>query len=278
MALRKLPELQAFQAPCEIEFDVPPEARQRWPAVQAAQDADRTLAIDQEIGERWDGSGITLSYVRGFLRRVGAGPVTINLNSGGGDYFTGLAIYNAFREHEGEVTVNVLGIAASAASVIAFASDKLRVPKAGFLMIHKAWAMLVGNADEVRDAASLLDKFDGAMAGVYADRSGISREKIMQYMAAETFFSGEEAVSLGLADELLSSDQIKPGKEPEARAAMRDADLAMARTGVPRLERRALLAALTRGTPRAAPGAATPRAGDLELLAGLQALVENINA
>jgi len=107
------------------------------------------------------------------------------------------------------------------------------------------------------------------MAGVYADRSGLARDKIAAYMDKETFFSGEEAVDVGLADALLASDEVQDDEEPAAMAALRRLDVELAQKGMPRAERRALLSQV-RGTPGAAPNV-TPCADDEPILAVLRA-------
>lgn len=279
MTTRRLPKIEAFAAPDGIDWDPPLAAKEKWRPVKAAHQDERTLAIADEIGDRGDGRGVTVNFVRGFLRRVGAGPVTVNINSTGGDFFAGLAIYNLLREHDGSVQTNVLGVAASAASLIAMASDELRVAKAGFLMIHNAWAIALGNRHDMRATADLLGQFDAAMAGVYADRSGIAQDKIAAFMDAETFFSGPQAVENGLADGLLASDEIEADDEPAPVAALRRLDMELARAGVPRSERRDLIDKIPGGTPGAAsrnsgtPGAAahtTPGAGDNPILAILR--------
>ena len=278
MTVRTLPKIEAFQAPVagHLDWDTPVQAREAWHPVRAATEDDRTLNITDEIGDRGDGRGITAQWVRGALRRMAKGPVTVNINSTGGDFFAGLAIYNMLREHDGEVTTNVLGVAASAASVIAMASDTLRVAKAGFLMIHNAWAVAIGNRHDMQTTADLLGQFDEAMAGVYADRSGIDRKVIAKYMDADTFFSGEKSVELGFADALLESDAVKDADEPAAKAAYRRMDLELAKSGMPRAERRALLSGVLGGTPGAAP-TATPGAGDSGILAALQGLVSIVS-
>lgn len=269
MALRKLPRIEAFSPVVAVDWDPPASARQQWTPVKAKHEDERSLTISGRIGEDWDGAGVTVPYVRGFLRRVGAGPVTLNINSPGGDFFEGAAIYNILREHDGEVTTNVLGLAASAASVIAMASDKLRVAKAGFLMIHNAWGLVMGNRHDMTKAAEMFAKFDGTMAGVYADRSGLARDKIAAYMDKETFFSGEEAVDVGLADALLASDEVQDDEEPAAMAALRRLDVELAQKGMSRAERRALLAQVNGGTPGAASNV-TPCADDDPILAVLR--------
>lgn len=275
MTTRRLPEIKAFTAPAGVDWDSPLEARELWTPVKAAAEDERTLTIASEIGDRGNGEGVTTAWVRGALRRMGKGTVTVNINSTGGDFFTGLAIYNMLREHDGEVHANVLGVAASAASLIAMASDKLRVAKAGFLMVHNAWAIALGNRIKMRAVADLLEQFDGAMASVYAERSGIPIAKIKSYMDDETFFNGETAVANGMADALLESDEIVPDEEPAPAAALRRVDLELAKQGLPRSERRALLSGMTGSTPRAAPNA-TPCAGATEVTSILTDLISSV--
>ncbi len=266
MALRKLRQVEALAVPDGMEWDAPVSALERLTDVKAAKQSDRSISILEQIGERWDGSGMTAARINGMLRALGPGEVTVNINSPGGSFFDGLAIYNQLREHDGKVTVNVLGMAASAASVIAMAADELRVAKAGFLMIHNSWAVAMGNRNDLRDIADTLTKFDGQMAALYADRSGIDKAKIAKMMDAETYLSGEEAISMGLADGLLASDEVAPSSEGDATAAIRRMEIALAKAGVPRSERRQLFRE-TFGTPSAAEPA-KPRAGN-ELVSAL---------
>lgn len=216
---RKLtsPKIEAFHHPEGLQWGISPVAEAFHTSVKAASEDERTLNITDEIGDRGDGRGVTVNFVRGALRRMGRGDITVNINSKGGDYFAGLAIFNMLREHEGTVNANVIGIAASAASVIAMASDTLRVAKAGFLMIHNSHAIAIGNRHDMQSVADLLEQFDAAMAGVYAERTGIDQKKIAQYMDAETFFAGEKAVELKFADELLASDYVESA-EPDTAA------------------------------------------------------------
>ena len=280
MTIRNLPKIEAFSADQlpGVDWDSPVKAKEKWTPVKAASTDDRSLAITEEIGERYDGSGVTTGYVRGFLRRVGAGPVTVNINSTGGDFFTGLAIYNMLREHDGDVNTNVIGIAASAASLIAMASDQLRVAKAGFLMVHNAQSIALGNKHDMRAVADMLEQFDGAMASTYAERSGIELAEIESYMDAETFFNGEKAVEIGMADALMDSDEVESTDEEKPKAAIRRIDTELAKSGLTRRERRALLSEISGNTQDAVPDDGTQDATDHttpgagELLANLKSL------
>lgn len=271
MALRKLPRIEAFSPTFPVDWEPPAEAARLWTPVQAAHEDERSINIYGYIGEDpfSESGGVTERLISAALRRMGKGPVTLNINSRGGDFFSGVNIYNQLREHDGVVTARVLGLAASAASVIAMASDTLQIGKSAFLMIHKAHGLVMGNENDMLEAADVFRKFDAAMAGVYSDRTGIARNKIADYMNAETFFSGAEAVENGFADELLASDQIAESEEPAAMAALRRLDVELAQKGIPRAERRALLAQVSGGKPGAAPNV-TPCAGDVDTLAKLR--------
>ena len=129
------------------------------------------------------------------------GDVVVRVNSGGGDVYEGLAIMNALRAHPGEVLVIVEGLAASVASFIAVGGGTRVVcrPHAE-LMIHEAWAMADGNAEDMTKAAGDLDRVSGNLASIYTDRAGGDPDVWRQRMRAETWFSAEEALAAGLVD------------------------------------------------------------------------------
>jgi ATP-dependent Clp protease, protease subunit len=188
----------------------------------------------------------------------------VQINSPGGDYFEGLAIYNLLRDHKRQVTVRVLGIAASAASVIAMAGDRIEVPLAGFLMIHNTWVVAVGDRHDLREFADLIEPFDKVAADVYAARSGLDAKEIGKMMDRETWISGRDAVDKGFADDLLPADHVDKDVAVSADsgrvAALRRIDVELAKSGLPRSERRRLFNELQTGTPSAAEDT-TPSAG-----------------
>lgn len=281
MSQRKLPKIQAFDRLSEDLSPVPADhALARWtPGVKAATEGDQTvISIYDVIGEDpWTGDGMTSRKMAGILRNIGARDVTVNVNSPGGDFFEGIAIYNLLREHPHHVTVKVMGLAASAASVIAMAGDKILISEIGFLMIHNAWAVAIGNRHDMTAAASTLEPFDDAMAGLYATRAGIEKAEAAKWMDAETWFNGSQAIEAGLADALLSSDEIQQTNDSGAKslAAVRRVDAALARQGLPRSERKSLIVEMKGGKPGAAPSA-MPGAGDIA--ADLGQLSESILA
>lgn len=196
--------------PTAIKAEIPQTVLARYDATlkAAADDGPGTIGLYGVIGESWDGTGWTAKRMGAVLRSIGTRDVTVNINSPGGDVFEGLAIYNLLRAHSGKVTVNVIGLAASAGSFIAMAGDQINIAKAGFLMIHNAWLIAAGDKQALREVADWLDPFDATLAEIYADRTGKDAAEIAAMMGKETWMSGTEAVDSGFADDYLEADRI----------------------------------------------------------------------
>ncbi|MDQ2139579.1 Clp protease ClpP [Alcaligenaceae bacterium B3P038] len=240
MTIKTLPGAPEGRPCAGVSSQVLPRAFDRWNnGVRAAADAEveRSISVYDVIGyDYWSGEGVTAKRVAAALRNMGKGPVTVNVNSPGGDMFEGLAIYNLLREHDGEVTVKVLGLAASAASVIAMAGDKVQIARAGFFMIHNAWVMAIGNRNDLIDVADTLKPFDVAMAGIYAARTGEDIKAMAKLMDAETWIGGEAAIEGGFADELLASDQVEKGSGKASASAARRIEAGLRASGMPKSE------------------------------------------
>lgn len=158
------------------------------------------------IGD-WDNSAEQLVND---LKAFEHGDITVRIHSWGGDAFDGLAIMNALRAHEGHVTCVVEGICASAASVIAVGgADTLVMRPNSELMIHDAWALVDGNADELTRLAGQLSKLSDEYAAVYARKAGGDPAVWREAMRLESWFTAEEAVMAGLAD------RVEDGRELE---------------------------------------------------------------
>ncbi len=237
----------------KMRFEVSARALSLWnTALTPAAKHDNEINVFDQIGyDSWTGGGVTAASIKARLAQMAGGDVVVNVNSPGGDMFEGLAIYNLLRAHDGSVSVRVFGLAASAASLVAMAGSQIEIAKSGFLMIHNAWVLAAGNRHDLRAIAETLDPFDAVMAGIYADRSGSAVADIAAKMDAETWIGGQDAIDAGLADALLPADQIAQGDESAAGAAAR-LDQALAKSGMPRSERRKLLQQIKAGTPRAA--------------------------
>lgn len=275
MSLLKLPEIRADHRLNTAQYDVRPDALERWePAVRAAAGDDSvSISIYDSIGDNWEGTGITAKRISAALRNIGARDLTVNVNSPGGDFFEGVAIYNLLREHKAKVTVNVMGLAASAASVIAMAGDEILMGDGAFLMIHNAWTVAIGNRHDIAQAAEVLAPFDAAMAKVYSQRAGISQDEAAALMDKETWIGADQAVADGFATGLLDSAQVaKDTNASGSRKALALIEASMARAGYSRGARRDALKALFDGTPGAAADNAMPGAGD-DVAASLQNLI-----
>ena len=144
--------------------------------------------------------GVSAKAFAEAIKGAGALPLTVRLNSPGGDVFEGRAIASLVRAHVGPTAVIVDGLAASAASTIAVAANTTTMAKGSFLMVHRSWAFAMDNAEGLRSLAGLLDKIDGQIAGDYVAKSGASLAQAEAWMEAETWFTAEEAVEAKLAD------------------------------------------------------------------------------
>jgi len=173
---------------------------------------DAEILIYDEIGASWYGEGITAKGFAADLAAVKAKRLRVRINSGGGSVFEGLAIYNALRTHSAKVTCEIDGVAASIASVIALAGDTVKMADNAFFMVHNPFGAAMGDADDMRAFADLLDKVGGSLAGIYAEKTGADEDQIQAWMDAETWFTAEEAKAAGFID------AITKGKTVEARA------------------------------------------------------------
>lgn len=265
MTLKTIPEAPAARPCVQVQCDLTPKALERWnPSIKAAATDDNTITMYDPIGyDWWTGDGVTAKRVSAALRSIGDSDVTVKINSPGGDVFEGLAIYNLLREHKGKVTVQVLGLAASAASFIAMAGDEVQIARAGFLMIHNSWTGVAGDRNDIREVADFLEQIDGSLADIYAVRTGGKIEEMSRLMDVETWMGGSAAIEAGFADSLLASDATK--KDINAmtphQVAARRLDMILAKQGMPRTERRSLIQDLKAGMPGATPSG-KPNAAD----------------
>ncbi|UWQ77362.1 head maturation protease, ClpP-related [Leisingera sp. M658] len=259
-----------------VRSDLTPQALKNWNpdlAPKAEGLGENSISILNPIGKYYE-DGVTAARIAAALRNIGDKPVDVYVNSPGGDVFEGLAIYSLLLEHKANVTVKVLGVAASAASVLAMAADDLLIMRSAFLMIHNTWVVAAGDRNAFQQVAEWLQPFDEALVDIYAARTSIDAKKIGAMLDKETWLGGAKAVEQGFADDFLGADQVsqdvQDGLKISPEAAKKKADLLMARGRAPRSMRRELLAALNAGMPSAA-GQDTPSA-DPEPKAGAQAL------
>lgn len=284
MTIRTLPEAKTFARPQNFQWDAPSDVLAKWSAKPLAAVADdpNTVTIYDVIGEdMWTGGGFTAKRMSGALRAIGKNDVTVKVNSPGGDMFEGIAIYNLLREHPAKVTIDVMGWAASAASIIAMAGDEIRMGLGTFMMVHNAWGVVIGNRHDMRDAAKLFDGFDSAIADIYEARTGMKRVAIEKLMDAETFMGPSQAVENGFADivlEDLTADAGEANNMDRGLMARRQTEAALARAGFSRNMRSDMLSELMNPAARDAGRLPAARdAGDLDP-AALRQLIETIRS
>jgi ATP-dependent Clp endopeptidase proteolytic subunit ClpP len=151
--------------------------------------------------------------------RAGGDPVTLYINSEGGDIFEGLAIYNEMLAYSGEITVRVMSIAGSAASIIAMGGDRIEMAPNAQMMIHQAWVGAQGNADELEALIPTLRQIDTALVETYVARTGQPEEAIRQMLSRDTYMSAQKCVELGFADEIISAAAARPMARNKTRVS-----------------------------------------------------------
>jgi len=153
--------------------------------------------------------------IRRKLNSTNADKIHVHINSGGGSAFDGVAISNILKQHKAEVVVHIDGWAASAASVIAMGGDKIIMPSNTMMMIHQASTFEYGNADVMEKTAKDLRKIDTALRQSYKSRFVGTEEELIQLLKDETWLTADEALALGLADEVVEEIQIDETQEEE---------------------------------------------------------------
>lgn len=162
------------------------------------------ILIHGIVGDSWTATDST--SIATLLKEHRGKPVNVDINSPGGLAFDGISIYNALVQHDAAVNVSITGLAASAATIIAMAGDKIRIAENASFMIHRAMGVGVGNQKVMLDLAEFLDSVDNQIAATYASRTGRKPETMLKYMDGSldgTTFTGPEAVSNGFADEVI---------------------------------------------------------------------------
>lgn len=218
------------------------------------QAAGAELILYDDIGADWFGEGITAKQILADLEKVADKPLAVRINSGGGDVFDAVAIYNALDRREMPTETYVDALAASAASVIAMAGESVWMAPGSLMMIHNPWTGLYGDASEMRRVAELLDQVRDSLVDIYHRRTARPRDEIRGLMDAETWMTAEEAVSEGFATRIdekapkiaaaaIPKDRYRnapqlPETPTDARRRPYKRDLASAQLAVTRLRTR----------------------------------------
>lgn len=173
-------------------------ANPQWYRISNLSDDEALIDIYDEIGF----FGVTAQDFVKELRDIRASAIELHINSPGGDVFDAIAIYNALRHHQAKVHVVIDSLAASAASFIAMAGDKITATRNAMMMIHDAIGFSIGNAADMREMADLLDKHSDNIASIYAERAGGDTAAWRERMTEEVWYNADEAYEAGLVDEV----------------------------------------------------------------------------
>lgn len=188
------------------------EAR-RFEVLNADQDEATVYLYDMIVSSKadaeWWGGVAAETFVKDFAA-ITAPTIHLRINSPGGDVFAARAMEQAVRSHPSNVITHVDGYAASAATYLALAGDEVEIVDGGFFMIHNSWSIALGNANDFRKTADLLDQIDGTIVATYAKRTGLDEATLRDMLAAETWIGAQQAVEEKWADRIA-------GEQPKAR-------------------------------------------------------------
>lgn len=174
------------------------------------------INLDDEIGPDYYGLK-DAKWLRQEVKASSGAEILLRINSPGGSVIEAQAMYSELRqaqERGQKITVQIDALAASAASFLAMVGDEITIAENAMIMIHNAWTIAIGNADDMQQTAETLRKFDGVLIDIYAARTGQDKEQIKEWMSAETWFTAQEAIDKGFAGRISTS--LKQGAKPAA--------------------------------------------------------------
>jgi ATP-dependent Clp protease, protease subunit len=191
-------------------------------AFTAVKGSDGTLEMNMldVIGEDWwTGGGITANRVKQQLdANKDAKSIKVLMNTPGGDAFEGLAIQSLLKRTGLQVDIEIIGLCASAGTVIAMAGNTIRIHEGGMFMIHEAWTFAMGSKRDMRQVADFLEKVDGSILDIYTRRTGRSANKVRTLVEAETWMTAHEAVAEKFATEVIAAKSGESSDEKSGKA------------------------------------------------------------
>ena len=178
-----------------------------WNWVRNEDNGQRSLYLEGVIAqESWFGDEITPAAFKSELN-AGNQPITVHINSVGGDCVAASQIYTMLMDYPADVTVQIDGLAASAASVVAMAGTKVCMSPTALMMVHNPWTNASGDAKDMQKAIALLDEVKESIINAYEIKTSLSRAKLSHLMDAETWMNANKAVELGFADGILEDEK-----------------------------------------------------------------------
>jgi ATP-dependent Clp endopeptidase proteolytic subunit ClpP len=194
----------------------------RWYAIQPSANSEAPGSVEISIYDEIGFGGVTAKDFLAEVKKHKGQHIDLRINSVGGSVIEGAAIYNSLRRHKGGLTVHVDGLAASMASVIAMAGEEVVMADNAMLMIHNPWSMSMGDADDLRKEADVLDKLKNTLVNAYARKTGMEATTIASMMDEETWLDATEAVAMGFADEIEDGIEAAASVTPASARARFD--------------------------------------------------------
>lgn len=178
------------------------EVEHQFKAQMESED-EAVITMYGEIGESWwSDSSTSAKDVERILKDLNANKIHVHINSGGGDVFDGIAIYNQLKNHDSKIIIHIDGLAASAASLIAMAGDEIIMNTGAMIMIHEAWTMAMGSKTDIQKTLNALEGIDKSIADIYMTKFKGEKSDIDELIKAETWLTADEAIVLGFANEI----------------------------------------------------------------------------
>lgn len=176
--------------------------------IQNKGDKKAEVLIYDTIGAGWLGGISAQDFAKDIKALGDVEEINVRINSEGGNVFDGVTIYNTLVSHKARITVDIDGLAASIASIIAMAGDTVRIAENAMFMIHDPWIVAAGNSADLREQADLLDKVRDQLVLTYKNRSNADEKTIGDLMTAETWMTAQEAFDYGFVDEVTGALKI----------------------------------------------------------------------
>ena len=169
---------------------------------------ESVIDIFGSIGESWLDEGVTMENINNQLNEITSKNITLNVSSLGGDVNHALAIYDLLKMNGATVTANVIGMTASAGTIIALGADKVNMSENAMFLVHNAWTSAQGNANDMRDTAETLDQVDSRLINIYKKKTGKKKSEILSLMEEEKWIDAKEAKKFGFIDNVFTPKPI----------------------------------------------------------------------
>lgn len=169
--------------------------------------------------DSWSGEGNSAKDFAAIIKELAPKPLDIRIDSGGGDVYEGFAMCSAIQRYEGETTAYIDGMAASSASYVASVCDRVVMNDYAWFMIHNAWTITIGNAQELALTIERLNQIDATIRDIITKRSGLSSDEVAAYMEEETWFNASEAMEAGICQEVIETEERMAACIPSSLAS-----------------------------------------------------------